>query len=195
MNQGHLAQAAIELIISWDFLFFFSPFLLSFPFCPLFFFPLLFFFSFLSCFLFISLLFFSLEPGLVLQRTWVTALRVTRSSARQAHYCIPARRPEVSAGYPAGSMQGKVVPATSPGIRLTSSRKRVGWRQEPGREWGRWSTPNGISIYKRVWFFVLFVSFFLIFLVRKIGPQLTSVPISLYFVCGMLPQHGLMSGV
>ena len=30
---------------------------------------------------------------------------------------------------------------------------------------------------------------------RKIGPELTSVPVSLNFVCGMLPQHGLMSGV
>ena len=30
---------------------------------------------------------------------------------------------------------------------------------------------------------------------RKIGPELTSVPIFLYFICGMLPQHGLMSGV
>ena len=33
------------------------------------------------------------------------------------------------------------------------------------------------------------------FLVRNIGPELTSVPIFLYFVWGMLPQHGLMSGV
>ena len=33
------------------------------------------------------------------------------------------------------------------------------------------------------------------FLVRKIGPVLTSMPIFLYFVCGMLPQHGLMSSV
>ena len=30
---------------------------------------------------------------------------------------------------------------------------------------------------------------------RKIGPELTSVPIFLYFVSGMPPQHGLMSGV
>ena len=29
--------------------------------------------------------------------------------------------------------------------------------------------------------------------VRKIVAQLTSVPIFLYFVCGILPQHGLMS--
>ena len=33
------------------------------------------------------------------------------------------------------------------------------------------------------------------FLVKKIGPQLTSVPVFLYFVCGMPPRHGLMSGV
>ena len=33
------------------------------------------------------------------------------------------------------------------------------------------------------------------FLVRKIVPELTSVPIFLYFVCGMPPQHGLMSCV
>ena len=31
--------------------------------------------------------------------------------------------------------------------------------------------------------------------VRKIGPELTSMPIFLYFVCGMLPQQGLMSDV
>ena len=37
--------------------------------------------------------------------------------------------------------------------------------------------------------------FCLLFLVRKIGPELTSVPVPLYFVCGMLPQHGLISGV
>ena len=39
--------------------------------------------------------------------------------------------------------------------------------------------------------FFVFVDFFFL---RKIGPELTSVPIFLYFVCGMLPQHGLMSG-
>ena len=32
--------------------------------------------------------------------------------------------------------------------------------------------------------------FFFFFLVRKIGHELMSVPIFLYFVCGMLPQHG-----
>ena len=30
--------------------------------------------------------------------------------------------------------------------------------------------------------------------VRKIGPELTSVPIFLYCVCGTPPQHGLNSG-
>uniref|UniRef100_A0A3Q2LPQ3 MOB kinase activator 3A n=1 Tax=Equus caballus TaxID=9796 RepID=A0A3Q2LPQ3_HORSE len=33
-------------------------------------------------------------------------------------------------------------------------------------------------------FFVFFI------LVRKIGPELTSVPVFLYFVCGLPPQHG-----
>ena len=31
--------------------------------------------------------------------------------------------------------------------------------------------------------------------VRKIGPELTLVPIFLNFVCGMPPQHSLMNGV
>ena len=35
----------------------------------------------------------------------------------------------------------------------------------------------------------------LLFLLRKTGPDLTSVPIFLYFICGMPPQHGLTSGV
>ena len=34
---------------------------------------------------------------------------------------------------------------------------------------------------------------YLFFWVRKIGPELTSVPIFLYFVCGMLLQHGFMN--
>ena len=29
----------------------------------------------------------------------------------------------------------------------------------------------------------------------KIGPELTSVPIFLFFICGMLSQHGLTRGV
>ena len=32
------------------------------------------------------------------------------------------------------------------------------------------------------------------FLVRRIGPELASVPVFLYFPCGTLPQHGLTSG-
>ena len=40
------------------------------------------------------------------------------------------------------------------------------------------------------------VAFYLfIYLVRKIGPEQTPVPVFLYFVCGTPPQHGLMSGV
>ena len=38
-----------------------------------------------------------------------------------------------------------------------------------------------------------FFSFF--FLVRKIVPELSWVPIFLYFVCRMQPQHGLTIGV
>ena len=41
--------------------------------------------------------------------------------------------------------------------------------------------------------FLFFSCFF--FLVRKIGPELTSMPIFLCFVCGMPPPHGLMSTV
>ena len=37
--------------------------------------------------------------------------------------------------------------------------------------------------------------FCLCFLVRKVVAKLTSVPVFLYFLCGMLSQHGLMSGV
>ena len=33
------------------------------------------------------------------------------------------------------------------------------------------------------------------FFLRKIGPKVTSVPIFLYFICGMLPQRGLVIGV
>lgn len=36
----------------------------------------------------------------------------------------------------------------------------------------------------------IFIYLFIIFLLRKIGPELTSMPIFLYFVCGMLPQQG-----
>ena len=37
--------------------------------------------------------------------------------------------------------------------------------------------------------------FFVLFLVRKIVTELTSMSIFLYFVCGILPQHGLISSV
>lgn len=33
------------------------------------------------------------------------------------------------------------------------------------------------------------------FCLRKIGPELTSLPVFLSFICGTLPQHGLMSDV
>ena len=33
------------------------------------------------------------------------------------------------------------------------------------------------------------------FCLRKSGPELTSIPTFLYFVCGLPPQHGLMSSV
>ena len=35
----------------------------------------------------------------------------------------------------------------------------------------------------------------LFFRLRKIGTELISVSVFLYFVCRLLPQHGLMSGV
>ena len=41
---------------------------------------------------------------------------------------------------------------------------------------------------------IIFPFLYFIF-VRKTDPELTSVPIFLYFVYGMLPQCGLMSGV
>ena len=37
--------------------------------------------------------------------------------------------------------------------------------------------------------------FFSFFLLRKIVPELTSVPMFLYCVCGLPPQHDLLSGV
>ena len=40
-----------------------------------------------------------------------------------------------------------------------------------------------------------FLKNFLLFLVRKIGSELTSVLVFLYFACRTPPQHGLMSGV
>ena len=44
-------------------------------------------------------------------------------------------------------------------------------------------------------FLLLFFVFLGFFLARKIDPDHTSVPIFLYFVCGMLPQHDLLSDV
>ena len=38
-------------------------------------------------------------------------------------------------------------------------------------------------------------SLFLFYLAGKIVPELASVPVFLYSVCGTLPQHGLMSRV
>ena len=35
-----------------------------------------------------------------------------------------------------------------------------------------------------------FIYLFIYFWLRKICPELTSVPILLYFVCGLVPQHG-----
>ena len=51
-----------------------------------------------------------------------------------------------------------------------------------------------VSIYP---FFFYNLHFYIILCVcvRKIVPELTSVPVFLYFVCGMLSQHGLMSSV
>ena len=43
------------------------------------------------------------------------------------------------------------------------------------------------------WHFIIGISFFSF--VRKIGPELTSMPISLYFVYGTLPWHGLMGDI
>ena len=43
--------------------------------------------------------------------------------------------------------------------------------------------------------FITTFLFVVVFLVRKIVPELTSVPLFLYFVCGMPLQQGLMSGV
>ena len=40
-----------------------------------------------------------------------------------------------------------------------------------------------------------FLKHFFNFFVKKIVPELTSMPIFLYFVCGMPPQHDLMSCV
>ena len=49
-----------------------------------------------------------------------------------------------------------------------------------------------LKVSKQIVVFVVIVVFFL---VRKIGPELTSVTVFFYFVGGSPPQHGLMSGV
>ena len=54
-----------------------------------------------------------------------------------------------------------------------------------------WAMDFVPAFQKATMFFVW--AFF--FLVRKICPEQISVPIFLYFICGMPPQHGLMSGV
>ena len=41
----------------------------------------------------------------------------------------------------------------------------------------------------------IYATLFFFFLVRKIVPELTSVPIFLYLVCEMPPQHDLMSSM
>ena len=38
--------------------------------------------------------------------------------------------------------------------------------------------------------FGILLKLFFFFLLRKIRPQLTSVPVFLYFVCELLPQYG-----
>ena len=52
---------------------------------------------------------------------------------------------------------------------------------------GNWSLQNNVKFES--------IFFFSFFLVRKIVPELTSVPTFLCFLCGMPPQHGMMSGV
>ena len=42
------------------------------------------------------------------------------------------------------------------------------------------------------WFEVIYIFFLLM---RKVGPELTSVSVFLCFTCGTPPQHGLMSSV
>ena len=100
MNQAHLAEAGIELII-WQgfllFLFFLVSFTFLFPFF-LSFFLILFLFSLFHSFL--SLLSF-FWARLDLQRTWGTASRGTRNNVRKAPHHIPARRPQVSGAWAA----------------------------------------------------------------------------------------------
>ena len=58
---------------------------------------------------------------------------------------------------------------------------------------GIWSLLIQIAIACFPFFPFLFLRF--VFLVRKIVPELTSVTIFLYFVCGTPPQHSLMNRV
>ena len=71
----------------------------------------------------------------------------------------------------------------------------------PFYKWGRWgseqsSSPSSFFFF---WWGRLALSKhllpILLFCLRKSGPDLTSVPMVLYFVCGMPPQHDLVSGV
>ena len=41
-----------------------------------------------------------------------------------------------------------------------------------------------------IWLLIVLFLFFSFFLLKKISPELTSVPIFLYFPCGLPPQHG-----
>ena len=54
---------------------------------------------------------------------------------------------------------------------------------------------SALAIPRLFFFKDLFIYNLKIILVRKTGPELTSVPIFLYCLCGMLPQHGLRSSV
>ena len=126
-------QQRLALSSSLDEIFSFLLLLFLFSLFPSFF-PFLYFVSFL----FFLSFFLYFWVRLVLQRTWEAALRDTRNRVRQAPSCIPARRPEVSAGQSCLTMstQGEVVPATCPEIRLTLSRERVGWRSSLVGNWG-----------------------------------------------------------
>ena len=64
--------------------------------------------------------------------------------------------------------------------------------QPPGVSWMNHSCPQNVSPSNM---FIGFFTQYFCFLMRKIVPELTSVPIFFYFVHGMLPQHGLMSSV
>ena len=74
----------------------------------------------------------------------------------------------------------------------------IGYHSDPKPD-SNWRSKKGTYFkYPLLWtqrwpnFLSLSLSFFC---VRKSGPELTSGPIFLYFVCGTLPQHGLTSNV